>query len=193
MNGTSDSDVPQSQFFPLFDGSYTGRLHHQEGSSSEPNSGVKLKRLLDVGGALVKEYARDIRSRINAMAGDDTEGEGLLIGKEFDERHHWHSLRPLSDDYDRTKQSIKDKLPTDPEERRWYLRQKMMTSRFFSFYGNSLVGGVDQAKPIIVKEEKPAKKTGKNKEGKMGQNAKRIIEKKATKDKDEEKLKDQEK
>ena len=33
------------------------------------------------------------------------------VGREFDERYHWHSLRPLSDDYDRTKKSITGKIP----------------------------------------------------------------------------------
>ena len=27
----------------------------------------------------------------------------INIGREFDEVYHWHSLRPLSDDFDRTK------------------------------------------------------------------------------------------
>ena len=33
------------------------------------------------------------------------------VGREFDERHHWHSLKPLSDDYDRTKKSLTGKIP----------------------------------------------------------------------------------
>ena len=33
------------------------------------------------------------------------------VGREFDERYHWHYLRPLSDDYDRTKKSITGKIP----------------------------------------------------------------------------------
>ena len=36
----------------------------------------------------------------------ETEDEVLMIGKEFDEQYHWHSLRPLTDDFDRTKQSF---------------------------------------------------------------------------------------
>lgn len=36
---------------------------------SEPDSTVKLRRLLEVESALVKEYAGNIRSEINAMAG----------------------------------------------------------------------------------------------------------------------------
>ena len=37
---------------------------------------------------------------------EETEDEVLLIGKEFDEKYHWHSLRQLSDDYDRTKKTF---------------------------------------------------------------------------------------
>ena len=33
------------------------------------------------------------------------------VGREFDERYHWHSLKPLFDDYDRTKKSITGKIP----------------------------------------------------------------------------------
>ena len=39
------------------------------GTSPDEDSSAKLKRLLYVGSALVNEYAGDIRSRINAMAG----------------------------------------------------------------------------------------------------------------------------
>ena len=37
------------------------------------------------------------------------EEELFNIGREFDERYHWHSLKPLSDDYDRTKETITGK------------------------------------------------------------------------------------
>ena len=33
------------------------------------------------------------------------------VGREFDERYHWHSLKPLSDDYDRTKKDTTGKIP----------------------------------------------------------------------------------
>lgn len=43
-------------------------------------------------------------------------------GRAFDELYHWHSLRPLSDDYDRTKSDIKgtywgDKLTSGQKRR----------------------------------------------------------------------------
>ena len=34
---------------------------------------------------------------------DENEDEVFNIGREFDEIYHWHSLKPLSDDHDRTK------------------------------------------------------------------------------------------
>lgn len=37
---------------------------------------------------------------------DDDVEEIFEIGREFDERYHWHTLKPLTDDYDRTKQNI---------------------------------------------------------------------------------------
>ena len=40
-----------------------------------------------------------------------SEDEIPNVGREFDERHHWHSLKPLSDDYDRTKKSLTGKIP----------------------------------------------------------------------------------
>ena len=35
----------------------------------------------------------------------ETEDEVLMIGKEYDEQYHWHSLRSLTGDFDRKKQS----------------------------------------------------------------------------------------
>jgi len=34
---------------------------------------------------------------------DEDEEQVFNIGREFDELYHWHSRRPLSDDFDRTK------------------------------------------------------------------------------------------
>ena len=38
---------------------------------------------------------------------DDVDDTVFYEGRAFDELYHWHSLRPLSDDYDRTKSDIK--------------------------------------------------------------------------------------
>lgn len=68
---------------------------------------MRLRQLLDVEHVLVNEYAGDIRSKINAMAEFESGEENLLNnGREFDERYHWHSMKPLSDDYDKAKKLI---------------------------------------------------------------------------------------
>ena len=58
-----------------------------------------------------------------------------------------------------------DKPPDDPYERKWYFKRKQQYTRFLRFYGNSLVGGIDQAKIITVTETETKKKTGKKSQG----------------------------
>ena len=60
-----------------------------------------------------------------------------------------------------------DKPPTDPKERKKYLKQRDKYFRDQKLYGNSLIGGFDKAKSITVKKEVPNKKEGKKKDGKM--------------------------
>ena len=60
-----------------------------------------------------------------------------------------------------------DKPPDNPRQRQWYFKRKQQYTRFLRFYGNSLVGGTDQAKIITVTDTGTSKKTGKNKQGKM--------------------------
>ena len=59
-----------------------------------------------------------------------------------------------------------DKPPDDPYERKRYLIMKQKYTRFQRFYGNSIVGGIDQAKIITVTKTEAKKKTGKKKQGK---------------------------
>ena len=60
-----------------------------------------------------------------------------------------------------------DKPPDDPRQRKWYFKNKQKYVRYHRFYGNSLVGGIDQAKIITVTGTGAKKKKGKDKQGKM--------------------------
>ena len=60
-----------------------------------------------------------------------------------------------------------DKPPEDPWQRRRYFKEKQKYVRYHRFYGNSLVGGIDQAKIITVMETGAKKKKEKDKQGKM--------------------------
>ena len=62
---------------------------------------------------------------------------------------------------------VVDKPPDNHFQKQWYFKRKQQYTRFLRFYGNSLVGGIDQAKIITVAETGANKKTGKTKQGKM--------------------------
>ncbi|KAK2572326.1 putative ATP-dependent RNA helicase DDX60 [Acropora cervicornis] len=194
VNNVHPSGSLESQFYPLFAERVTQPLltDLEEGSYDLEPAGVKLQRLLEVENPLVNEYAGDMRTKINAMAGDEDEDEVFNIGREFDELYHWHSLRPLSDDFDRTK-GDEDKPPDNLYKRKWYFRMKQQYSSFLRFYGSSLVGGIDKAKIITVTETEAKKKVGKNKQEKMGKKAAQIIEENKQKGIEQAREKDQEK
>ncbi|XP_078360877.1 putative ATP-dependent RNA helicase DDX60 [Oculina patagonica] len=171
---SSHSDSLERQFLPLFAGNVTGFYRFKDSSKSD--SWVKLRRLLDVENVLVDEYAGDIRSKINTIATDDSQDEVFNIGREFDERYHWHSLRPLTDKYERTKETFTEKPPDDPKKKFWYNKNKQTFARFLRFYGNSIEGGIDRAKTITVTETDNKKKKGKDKAGKLSKKKAQIIE-----------------
>ncbi|KAK2572321.1 putative ATP-dependent RNA helicase DDX60 [Acropora cervicornis] len=194
VNNVHPSGSLESQFYPLFAKRVTEPLMMEEESFEPEPTGVRLQRLLEVENLLVNEYAGDMRTKINAMAGDKDEDEvvNCYIGREFDELYHWHSLKPLSDDFDRTK-ADQDKPPDDPYERKRYLIMKQKYTRFQRFYGNSIVGGIDQAKIITVTKTEAKKKTGKKKQGKRSKKAAQIIEENKQKGIEQAREKDQEK
>ncbi|XP_057577866.1 probable ATP-dependent RNA helicase DDX60 [Hippopotamus amphibius kiboko] len=82
---------------------------------------------------LVDKFAGDILKDLPFLMSDDPIVTSLVKQKEFDELVHWHSHRPLSDDYDRTKSSFGEKS-RDPR----YLRSVQKYHLFQRFYGKSL-------------------------------------------------------
>ncbi|CAH3109010.1 unnamed protein product [Pocillopora meandrina] len=192
VNESCGTHSLKAQFFPFAEDVLD--FHEGEGEKCPPaDSTMKLRRLTEVQSVLVNDYAGDIRSEINAMAEETSDDDIPNIGREFDERYHWHSLRPLSDDYDRTKKSITDNPPDNPWQRKRYFQDKQKYIRFQRFYGNSLVGGIDQQKIITVTVSGSKKKTGKRKENKQSKNAAKIIEESLKKSREKAELKDQEK
>ncbi|XP_068713426.1 probable ATP-dependent RNA helicase DDX60 isoform X5 [Montipora foliosa] len=194
VNTTRHPDLSQAHFAPNFAGCVAGFPGKEDEDGVEWETCVKLKKLLDVDNVLVNEYAGDIRSNINAMAVEESVEEELFnIGREFDELYHWHSLKPLSDDYDRTKETITEKLPDDPRLRKKRLIENQKFARYHRLYGDSLSSDIGLAKTIIVTNTNAEKKKGKKKEGKVSQKAKQIIEANEQKRREEEQGKDQEK
>nr|XP_014994961.1 probable ATP-dependent RNA helicase DDX60 [Macaca mulatta] len=82
---------------------------------------------------VVDKFAGDILKDLPFLKSDDPIVTSLVKQKEFDELVHWHSHKPLSDDYDRSKCQF-DEKSRDPR----VLRSVQKYHVFQRFYGNSL-------------------------------------------------------
>uniref|UniRef100_A0A8C0WMK8 ATP-dependent RNA helicase DDX60 n=1 Tax=Castor canadensis TaxID=51338 RepID=A0A8C0WMK8_CASCN len=99
---------------------------------------------------LIDEFAGDILKDLPFLRSDDPIVTSIVKQKEFDELVHWHSHRPLSDDYDRTKPNFGEN-PKDP----YVLKSIQKLHRFQRFYGNSLESV--STKLIVTQGVKPKK------------------------------------
>jgi hypothetical protein len=109
--------------------------------------------------SLLNEYAGKILENTSVKKLDikDPDVAALVMsGNNFDETYHWHSGKPLSDEYDRTKDTNSD----SKDKRALMNNQKY--ARFMQRYGQSLQ---DQAnyKPIVVEKAKKSHQKEKNK------------------------------
>lgn len=66
-------------------------------------------------------------------------------------------------------QSILEKLDEDPQIRKWQMKNKQKYARYMQFYGLSVEGGKDRAKPIIANKKEASDITSKGKEVKHSQ------------------------
>ncbi|XP_066243861.1 probable ATP-dependent RNA helicase DDX60 isoform X1 [Saccopteryx leptura] len=99
---------------------------------------------------LVDSFVGDILKDLPFLKRNDPIVTSLIKHKEFDELVHWHSHRPLSDDYDRTKCQFNEKS-SDP----YYLRSVQKYHVFQRFYGSSLESV--SSKLIVTQDVKPKK------------------------------------
>ena len=103
-----------------------------------------------------EEYTEDLFSNIDPdslgfLSNNDL---SLFVNnyKVFEEKYHWHFLKPLTDDYDRT-----------PETYNKFLDQKK--ANFMVKYGTSLEGRIETEKPIVANKDSAKSKS----EGKLKQ------------------------
>uniref|UniRef100_A0A8B9RRJ1 Helicase ATP-binding domain-containing protein n=1 Tax=Accipiter nisus TaxID=211598 RepID=A0A8B9RRJ1_9AVES len=98
--------------------------------------------LISVKSDLVEDYAGDVLKDLPVLESNDPAVTSLIKYKEFDELCHWHSGRPLTEEYERV-QCNADAKSRDPKERRQI--QKLQT--FHHFYGSTLE---DSTSKLIV-------------------------------------------
>ncbi|NWI55493.1 DDX60 helicase, partial [Calyptomena viridis] len=89
--------------------------------------------LISVKSDVVQDYAGDVLKDLPVLKSNDPAITSLIKYKEFDELCHWHSTRPLTEEYERV-QCNADAKSKDPKERREI--QKLQTFR--QFYGSTL-------------------------------------------------------
>ncbi|XP_009675480.2 probable ATP-dependent RNA helicase DDX60 isoform X1 [Struthio camelus] len=99
--------------------------------------------LIPVKSDLVEGYAGDVLKDLPVVESNDP-ADTSVIKKEFDELRHWHSDKPLTEEYQRAQCSA-DAKSKDPHERRQI--QKLQT--FYRFYGSTLE---DSASKTIVNQ-----------------------------------------
>ncbi|XP_075224227.1 putative ATP-dependent RNA helicase DDX60 isoform X2 [Lycorma delicatula] len=106
----------------------------------------------------------------------------LKTNKAFEEKYHWHCLKPLSDDFERVRDNNKQMLSM-PVYRQ--LREKAKFAHFMALYGSNVEGKPLEYEPIVVcepqKETEKGSKKKQKKQNKVSSNAGKIIEKNKTK------------
>ncbi|XP_064441326.1 probable ATP-dependent RNA helicase DDX60 isoform X3 [Mirounga angustirostris] len=100
---------------------------------------------------VVDKFVGDLLTDLPFLKSDDPIVTSLVKQKEFDELVHWHSHRPLSDDYDRTKCQF-DEKSRDPH----CLRSVQKYHVFQRFYGKSLESV--SPKVVVTQAVKPKNK-----------------------------------
>ncbi|KAM9579251.1 putative ATP-dependent RNA helicase DDX60 isoform 3-T3 [Guaruba guarouba] len=101
--------------------------------------------LISVKSDLVEDYARDVLKDLPVLKSNDPAVTSLTKYKEFDELRHWHSGRPLTEEYERV-QCTADAKSKGPAER----RQIQKLQAFRHFYGSTLE---DSTSKLIVHQE----------------------------------------
>ncbi|XP_012512448.1 PREDICTED: probable ATP-dependent RNA helicase DDX60 [Propithecus coquereli] len=100
---------------------------------------------------VVDKFAGDILKDLPFLKSNNPIVTSLVKQKEFDELVHWHSHKPLSDDYDRSRCQFEVKS-RDPR----VLRSVQKYHLFQRFYGNSLLDSVS-SKVIVTQAVTPRK------------------------------------
>uniref|UniRef100_A0A674I827 Helicase ATP-binding domain-containing protein n=1 Tax=Terrapene triunguis TaxID=2587831 RepID=A0A674I827_9SAUR len=103
--------------------------------------------LIPVKSDLVEDYAGAVLADLPILSSNNPAVTSLIKQTEFDELRHWHSGKPLSDDYDRTKCS------NDGKKHKIYLRGIQKLQSYYRLYGRSLEGNI--SKTIVTQVDVP--------------------------------------
>ena len=112
-----------------------------------------LNELVPTNCLLTAEFCRDVLPRnrhINDLAGYITRNS------KFEEKHHWHSKKPMSDEYDCVHDNIMK--PVDKYQLKKHNMIKGKFAHFMSIYGSSIEGRSEISRSIVCEIENSSKK-----------------------------------
>ncbi|XP_066285601.1 probable ATP-dependent RNA helicase DDX60 [Branchiostoma lanceolatum] len=134
-----------------------------------------------VSNQLVDAFAGSVNNCLPHLDRTDREVTAAITeNQDFDETYHWHSGKPLADDYDNTKDNH-EQLPTDKLERKKVLKDKQKYSRHMQSYGESLEGPGFQKVPIVVRQKSNQKQEEKERKKKERQEKAKTAKQKTVK------------
>ncbi|XP_048797844.1 probable ATP-dependent RNA helicase DDX60 isoform X2 [Lagopus muta] len=143
-------------------------IDHQQTSFRVCGEKIPDIGLIPLKSDLVEEYAGDVLKDLPVLKSDDPVVTSLAKYKEFDELHHWHSGRLLTEEYERVPCNA-DARSKDAYERKQI--QKLQT--FHRLYGSTLEGST--AKFIVCQKDAAGKAAGAVKKTKIRKSKAEII------------------
>ena len=130
-----------------------------EVNSSTENSAMllpslhELNELVPTNCLLASEFCREVLPRnrhINDLTGYITRNS------KFEEKHHWHSKKPLSEEYDHVRDNTMK--PVNKDQLKKYDRTKGKFAHFMSIYGSSIEGRSAGSRSIVCEIGDSSKK-----------------------------------
>ena len=168
---------------------YLGNNENHLGNATQSEKQIVEKEedgLIQMDCSLMNEYAGKILENTSVKKLDINDPNVAAFvgsGNDFDETYHWHSGKPLSDEYDRTNENN-----SDIQNKRALRRNQDKYARYMQRYGQSLQDEV-KYKPIVVEKANKNDKKEKNKVSKGGlviqeENSMKMEEKKLKQEED---------
>ncbi|XP_036089514.1 probable ATP-dependent RNA helicase DDX60 isoform X2 [Rousettus aegyptiacus] len=147
-------------------------LTQKETTPRGSNQEIQKLGLIPLKAEIIEDYAGDILSELPFLSSDDPAITSLSKKKEFDELIHWHSFRPLSDDFERTRCNSDTKSKSAKER-----REIQKLHLFYYNLGKSLVGSNRSVKFITGGTLPPPENSSMKKNTKLQRtNAEKFIE-----------------
>ena len=133
-----------------------------------------LNHLIPTNCLLINEFCGDILPKEEKFIPDGALRAYITRNSDFKENRHWHSRIPMSDSFDRVRDTDLGK-PTNKYEKRKYEDHRNKFARYMAIYGSSIEGRPLTVKSIVC-EEAASSKNKHAKSPKRSKKAQKIID-----------------